>query len=36
MSADERIGTAERERLASGLALRSGRLALEYFHQAHA
>ena len=26
MSADERIGTAERERLASDLALRGGRL----------
>jgi len=36
MSADERLGTAERERLASSLAVRSGRLALEYFHQAHA
>ena len=35
MSADERIGTAERERLASDLALRGGRLALEYFHRAH-
>jgi myo-inositol-1(or 4)-monophosphatase len=35
MSADERIGTAERERLASNLALRGGRLALEYFHRAH-
>jgi len=35
MSADERIGTAERERLASDLALRGGRQALEYFHRAH-
>jgi myo-inositol-1(or 4)-monophosphatase len=35
MSADERIGTAERERLASDLALRGGRMALEYFHRAH-
>jgi myo-inositol-1(or 4)-monophosphatase len=36
MSADDRLGTAERERLASGLAVRSGRLALEYFHRTHA
>jgi myo-inositol-1(or 4)-monophosphatase len=34
MSADERSGTAERERLASTLVLRSGRLALEHFHRA--
>src|SRR5258705_3865914 len=35
MSADDRLGTAERERLASSLVVRSGRLALEYFHRAH-
>src|SRR6185436_5584192 len=35
MSADERIGTGERGRLASDLALRAGRMALEYFHRAH-
>ena len=35
MSAHERMGTAERERLASDLALRGGRLALEYFHRGH-
>ena len=34
MSADERIGGVARERLAADLALRGGRLALEYFHQA--
>lgn len=34
MSADERIGTALRERLAADLAVRGGRLALEYFHRA--
>jgi myo-inositol-1(or 4)-monophosphatase len=34
MSADERVGTAVRERLAADLAVRGGRLALEYFHQA--
>jgi myo-inositol-1(or 4)-monophosphatase len=34
MSADERVGTALRERLAADLALRGGRLALEYFHRA--
>ena len=34
MSADERIGTAVRERLAADLAVRGGRLALEYFHRA--
>jgi myo-inositol-1(or 4)-monophosphatase len=34
MSADERVGTAIRERLAADLAVRGGRLALEYFHQA--
>jgi len=34
MSADERVGTAVRERLAADLAVRGGRLALEYFHRA--
>jgi myo-inositol-1(or 4)-monophosphatase len=34
MSADERVGTAMRERLAADLALRGGRMALEYFHRA--
>jgi myo-inositol-1(or 4)-monophosphatase len=34
MSADERIGTGLRERLAADLAVRGGRLALEYFHRA--
>ena len=34
MSADERIGGVARERLAADLAVRGGRLALEYFHQA--
>ena len=34
MSADERVGTALRERLAADLAVRGGRLALEYFHRA--
>ena len=34
MSADERVGTAIRERLAADLAVRGGRLALEYFHRA--
>jgi myo-inositol-1(or 4)-monophosphatase len=34
MSADERVGTAVRERLAADLAVRGGRMALEYFHQA--
>jgi myo-inositol-1(or 4)-monophosphatase len=34
MSADERIGTAVRERLAADLAVRGGRMALEYFHRA--
>jgi myo-inositol-1(or 4)-monophosphatase len=34
VSADERIGTAVRERLAADLAVRGGRLALEYFHRA--
>jgi myo-inositol-1(or 4)-monophosphatase len=34
MSADERLGTAERQRLACDLALRGGRLALEYFYRA--
>ena len=34
MSADERLGTAVREHLAADLAVRGGRLALEYFHQA--
>jgi myo-inositol-1(or 4)-monophosphatase len=34
MSGDERVGTAVRERLAADLAVRGGRLALEYFHRA--
>jgi myo-inositol-1(or 4)-monophosphatase len=34
MSADERVGTAVRERLAADLAVRGGRMALEYFHRA--
>lgn len=34
MSAEERVGTAIRERLAADLAVRGGRLALEYFHRA--
>jgi myo-inositol-1(or 4)-monophosphatase len=34
VSADERVGTAIRERLAADLAVRGGRLALEYFHRA--
>jgi myo-inositol-1(or 4)-monophosphatase len=34
MSADERMGTALRERLAADLAVRGGRLALEHFHRA--
>ncbi len=34
MSADERVGTAIRERLAADLAVRGGRRALEYFHRA--
>jgi myo-inositol-1(or 4)-monophosphatase len=34
LSADGRAGTAIRERLAADLALRGGRLALEYFHRA--
>jgi myo-inositol-1(or 4)-monophosphatase len=34
MSADERVGTVGRERLAADLAVRAGRLALEHFHRA--
>jgi myo-inositol-1(or 4)-monophosphatase len=34
MSADERVGTAVRERLAADLAVRGGRMVLEYFHRA--
>jgi myo-inositol-1(or 4)-monophosphatase len=34
VSADERVGTAVRERLAADLAVRGGRMALEYFHRA--
>jgi myo-inositol-1(or 4)-monophosphatase len=34
MSADERVGTAVRERLAADLAVRGGRMALESFHRA--
>ena len=34
MSADERVGTALRERLAADLAVRGGRMALEHFHRA--
>ena len=34
MSADERVGSAIRARLAADLAVRGGRLALEYFHRA--
>lgn len=34
MSGDERVGTGMRERLAADLAVRGGRLALEYLHRA--
>jgi myo-inositol-1(or 4)-monophosphatase len=36
MSADERIGSGERQQLAADLVIRGGRIALEYFHRAHA
>lgn len=34
MSSDERVGTVVRGRLAGDLAVRGGRMALEYFHRA--
>jgi myo-inositol-1(or 4)-monophosphatase len=34
VSADERIGTGARQQLAAELAVRGGRVALEYFHRA--